>query len=124
MVGSKQDSPVWLTPEEADSHCRAGASVWKFASTDDGINPDVTLVGIGCELTYEVVAAAALLRKMVPELRVRVVNVTDLMILGSGHPHSLTASDFDSLFTADRSIIFNYHGYITELKGIIKLIFI
>lgn len=119
MVGSKQETPVWLSPEEAESHCRAGSSVFKFASTDEGVDPDVVLVGIGCELMFEVISAAALLRKACPELRVRVVNVSDLMILGSGHPHSLTTEDFDSLFTKDRAIIFNYHGYTQELKGLL-----
>ncbi|TFY80317.1 hypothetical protein EWM64_g3694 [Hericium alpestre] len=121
MVGSKQEMPVWLSPEEADAHCVAGASVWKFASVDDGINPDVVLVGIGVEMTFEVIAAAALLRKYSPELRVRVVNVTDLMILGpwGTHPHSLYDADFDSLFTPDKPIHFNYHGYPIELKGLL-----
>ncbi|KAF7424227.1 hypothetical protein PC9H_009533 [Pleurotus ostreatus] len=121
MVGSKQPTPVWLSPEEADQHCIAGASIWKFASTDGGVDPDVTLVGIGVEVTFEVIAAAALLRKLVPELRVRVVNVTDLMILSSSgtHPHSLTDEAFDSLFTKDKPIHFNYHGYPIELKGLL-----
>ncbi|KAI0035422.1 XFP N-terminal domain-containing protein [Vararia minispora EC-137] len=121
MVGSKQPTPVWLSAEEAHAHCVAGASVWKFASTDEGVNPDVVLVGIGVEVTFEVIAAAALLRKTCPELRVRVVNVTDLMILGpwGSHPHSLRDIDFDALFTADRPVHFNYHGYPIELKGLL-----
>jgi len=79
------------------------------------------LVGIGVELTFEVIAAAALLRQEVPALRVRVVNVTDLMILGPerSHPHALTDEDFQSLFTKDRDVIVNYHGYASELKGLI-----
>ena len=121
MVGSKQPQPVFLSPEEADSHCRAGASVWKFASTEEGLSPDVVLVGIGAELTFEVIKAAAMLRKLTPSLRVRVVNVTDLMILihAGGHPHALTHEDFDALFTADRPIHFNYHGYPSEIQGIL-----
>ncbi|KAI9706482.1 MAG: hypothetical protein M1836_003488 [Candelina mexicana] len=121
MVGSKQPQPVFLSPDEADSHCRAGASVWKFASTDGGLDPDVVLVGIGSELTFEVVAAAALLRKIAPSLHVRVINVTDLMILGleGTHPHSLSHDDFDALFSADKPIHFNYHGYANELKGLL-----
>jgi len=121
MVGSKQPSPVFLSPEEAQSHVRAGGSTWKFASVDRGINPDVVIVGIGAELTFEVVEAAALLRRIAPKLRVRVVNVTDLMILGTSgtHPHSLTDEDFDALFTADRPVHFNYHGYAQELKGLL-----
>jgi len=121
MVGSKQPQPVFLSPEEADSHCRAGASVWKFASTDDGLDPDVVLVGIGAELTFEVIEAAAMLQKLTPNLRIRVVNVTDLMVLGleGTHPHALSHKDFDGLFTADKPIHFNYHGYAIELKGLL-----
>lgn len=121
MVGSKQPTPVWLSPEEADRHCIAGASTWKFASTDEGVDPDVVLVGIGVEVTFEVIAAAALLRRLIPQLRVRVVNVTDLMVLGpSGtHPHALSHEAFDSLFTPDRDIHINYHGYPVELRGLL-----
>ena len=78
MVGSKQPSAVYLSAEEAENHCRAGGSIWKFASTEGGLNPDVVLVGIGPELTFEVIAAADLLKSKCPELRVRVINVTDL----------------------------------------------
>ena len=121
MVGSKQPQPVFLSPEEADKHCRAGASVWKFASTDGGLNPDVVIVGIGAELTFEVIEAAAMLRKLTPSLRVRVVNVTDLLILKreGGHPHALSHEDFEALFTADCPIHFNYHGYGDEIKGLL-----
>jgi xylulose-5-phosphate/fructose-6-phosphate phosphoketolase len=121
MVGSKQHQPVFLSVEEADQHCQAGASVWKFASTDGGLQPDVVLVGIGSELTFEVVVAASILRRMCPGLRVRVVNVTDLMILEAEtkHPHSLSNDEFSSLFTPDRPIHFNYHGYANEIKGLL-----
>lgn len=121
MVGAKQPTPVYLTPEEAENHCRAGASIWKFCSTDEGLNPDVVLVGIGVEVMFEVIQAAAILRKRAPDLRVRVVNVTDLMILDNegAHPHALSTEAFDNLFTADRPIHFNYHGYPTELQGLL-----
>jgi len=121
MVGSKQPTPVFLSPQEADAHCKAGASVWKFCSTDEGLDPDVVIVGIGTELTFEVVAAADWLRKNVPELRVRVINVTDLMVLetNSIHPHGLDNEAFESLFTSDNPIHFNYHGYANELKGLL-----
>ena len=121
MVGSKQPSPVFLSPEEAEEHCRAGASVWPSVSTEGGATPDVVLVGIGAELTFEVVKAAELLREIAPELRVRVVNVTDLMVLETEgtHPHALNNQDFDSLFTEDRAVHFNYHGYPTEIKGLL-----
>lgn len=121
MVGSKQLVPVLLSPEEADAHCRAGASIFKFASTDEGLDPDVVLVGIGAELTFEVVAAAALLRRLAPYMRVRVINVTDLMILNheGAHPHALSHDEFHALFAPDRAIHFNYHGYANELKGLV-----
>ena len=121
MVGSKQPQPVFLSVEEAEKHCQAGASVWKFASTDDGLNPDVTLVGIGSELMFEVVVAASILRRLCPALRVRVVNVTDLMILEAEtlHPHALSNDEFSSLFTPDRPIHINYHGYANEIRGLL-----
>ncbi|OQE19828.1 hypothetical protein PENSTE_c014G05464 [Penicillium steckii] len=121
MIGSKQPTPVYLTPEEAENHCRAGASIWKFCSTDDGLDPDVVLVGIGVELMTEVIQAAALLKQRAPSLRVRVVNVTDLMILDKEgeHPHALENEAFDSLFTKDRPIHINYHGYPAEMKGLL-----
>ncbi|KAF2669816.1 putative D-xylulose 5-phosphate/D-fructose 6-phosphate phosphoketolase [Microthyrium microscopicum] len=122
MVGSKQPTPVYYSIEEAEAHCRAGGGIMKFASTEEGLNPDVVLVGIGAELTFEVVAAAALLRKKVPELRVRVVNVTDLLILGAEnnhHPHALTDAEYESLFGGGVPVHFNYHGYAQELKGLI-----
>lgn len=124
IVGSKHPQPVWLTPEEAAKHCKAGTSIWKFASTDSGLNPDVVLVGIGSELMFEVIAAAAYLRQILPSLKVRVVNVTDLMVLGSpneesAHPHALTTTAFDTIFTPDKHIHFNYHGYASEIQGLL-----
>lgn len=121
MVGAKQPTQVFLDVDEAEAHCRAGGSVWRFASTDEGLDPDVVLVGIGTELTFEVVQAAHYLRRKIPELRVRVVNVTDLMILGAEmtHPHSLTDEAFDALFTADKPVHINYHGYVIEIKGLL-----
>ncbi|KAH8902465.1 D-xylulose 5-phosphate/D-fructose 6-phosphate phosphoketolase [Coniochaeta sp. PMI_546] len=127
LIGSKQPTAVYLSPEEAEEHCRQGASIWHFASTPDTgsapstTDPDVVLVGIGVEVTFEVVKAAELLRKMCPALKVRVVNVTDLMIMGaeSTHPHALSQDKFNELFTADKPILFNYHGYATELSGLL-----
>ncbi len=121
MVGSKQPTPVYLSPEEAESHCRAGASIFKFCSTEDGIRPDVVLVGIGVELMFEVIYAAAILRQRCPELRVRVINVTDLFILENEglHPHALKDEAFDNMFTEDRPIHFNFHGYAAELKSLL-----
>lgn len=121
MVGSKQPTQVYLDPEEAERHCRAGASIFRFASTDEGLDPDVVLVGIGPELTFEVICAAHLLRQRVPELRVRVINVTDLLILETEghHPHAFSEDSFNSLFTEDRAVHFNYHGYPGELMSLL-----
>lgn len=122
MIGAKQPTAVYLSPDEAAEHCRKGASVWGFASTGEAsADPDVVLVGIGVEVTFEVVKAAEMLRELMPGLGVRVVNVTDLLVLAaeSSHPHALTADDFDALFTRDRPVCFNYHGYATELQGIL-----
>ncbi|KAK4675958.1 hypothetical protein QC764_507800 [Podospora pseudoanserina] len=118
IIGSKQPTAVYLSAEEAAEHCRQGASIWQFASTPLGPNeePDVVLVGIGVEVTFEVVKAAELLREICPALKVRVVNVTDLMILApvSRHPHALSKERFLELFTRERPVLFNYHGMRVE----------
>ncbi|PVF98371.1 D-xylulose 5-phosphate/D-fructose 6-phosphate phosphoketolase [Serendipita vermifera] len=121
VIGSKHETPVWLSAQEAAEHCKNGASVWKFASTHNGENPDVVLVGIGTEVNFEVITAVAMLREMVPELRVRMVNVTDLMVLGApnSHPHALNNERFNEIFTPDRHIHFSYHGYPIELAGLL-----
>ncbi|KAH6614417.1 XFP N-terminal domain-containing protein [Chaetomium sp. MPI-SDFR-AT-0129] len=126
VIGSKQPTAVYLSPDEAAEHCRLGASVWEFASSSAGAgsdheDTDVVLVGIGVEVTFEVVKAAELLRAVCPALRVRVINVTDLMILvpESKHPHALSRDKFKEMFTADRPVLFNYHGYPTELQGLL-----
>ncbi|KAG8864994.1 hypothetical protein FRC20_010000 [Serendipita sp. 405] len=121
IVGSKQETPVWLSPEQAAEHCRRGASIWPFASTENGSNPDVVLVGIGVEITFEVITAASMLRALCPALRLRVVNVTDLMVLGESgsHPHALSDDEFTRLFTEEKPVLFNYHGYSTELRGLL-----
>jgi len=119
IIGSKANSPSFLTVEEAKRHCIAGASVWKRFSTDEGRNPDVTLVGIGVETTAEVIAAATLLKN--EGIRVRVVNIVDLMILGEsgGHPHALSHDAFDALFGRDTPVIFNFHGYPLHVKALL-----
>jgi xylulose-5-phosphate/fructose-6-phosphate phosphoketolase len=114
VVSGKQPSPTWLGPAEAAQHCRRGLGIWTFAGSEvAGEEPDVVLACAGDVPTVETVAAAALLRDGAPELKVRVVNVVDLMRLqdSSEHPHGLTARDFDGIFTADKPIIFAYHGY-------------
>ncbi|KAH8747732.1 XFP N-terminal domain-containing protein [Diaporthe sp. PMI_573] len=124
VIGSKQPTAAYLTPEQAAEHCRVGASIWSFASTplpDDKTQPDVVLVGIGAEVTFEVVKAAELLRSLAPALRVRVVNVTDVMVLAaeSRHPHALSRQQFLDMFTADQHVAFSYHGYAAELQGLV-----
>ncbi|CAI0647267.1 unnamed protein product [Colletotrichum noveboracense] len=121
IIGSKQPTATYLSASAAAEHCRIGASTWSFASTDSGANPDVVIVGVGVEVTFEVVKAAELLRTLAPELRVRVVNVTDLMVLKAEakHPHALTRQVFLETFTEDRAVCFNYHGYPTELQGLL-----
>jgi xylulose-5-phosphate/fructose-6-phosphate phosphoketolase len=113
IVAGKQPSPTWFTMDEAILHCTRGIGVVEFASNDAGREPDVVLGWAGDVPTLEVLAAVALLRRHLPDLRVRVVNVVDLMRLQpeSEHPHGLSDREFDALFTTDRPIIFAYHGY-------------
>jgi xylulose-5-phosphate/fructose-6-phosphate phosphoketolase len=113
IVAGKQPALNYLTMEEAVAHCTRGLGIWDWASSDAGGEPDVVLACCGDVPTLETVAAAAILREEVPDLRVRVVNVVDLMRLQpeSEHPHGLPDSEFDSVFTTDRPIVFAYHGY-------------
>ncbi|HEY2725234.1 MAG TPA: phosphoketolase family protein [Pseudonocardiaceae bacterium] len=113
VVAGKQPGPQWLGLDEATAHCVRGIGVWDWAGTDTGQVPDVVLACAGDVPTVETLAAAALLRRHLPELAVRVVNVIDLMRLQdpAEHPHGLPDREFDALFTADRPVIFAYHGY-------------
>jgi xylulose-5-phosphate/fructose-6-phosphate phosphoketolase len=113
VIASKQPMPQWLPPDQAYAHCATGVSVWPWASTDDGKRPNLVLAAAGDNLTLEMMAAVWLLRRDAPELRVRVVNVTDLMVLGvhTEHPHGLSEASFAEIFTADRPVILNFHGY-------------
>jgi xylulose-5-phosphate/fructose-6-phosphate phosphoketolase len=114
IVAGKQPSPDWLDMDSAILHCTRGAGIWEWASSDrDGSKPDVVLAGAGDVPTLEVLAATDILRRELPELKVRVVNVVDLMRLQpeSEHPHGMSDFEFDALFTADRPVIFAYHGY-------------
>jgi xylulose-5-phosphate/fructose-6-phosphate phosphoketolase len=121
VVANKNEMPQWLSMDEAIAHCRSGGSVWHWASTEDGIDPDVVLVGIGDVPHLEVMAAAHILRKEMPFLRVRVVNVTDLLILEKEtlHPHGLDDEMFMALFTHDRPVIVNFHGYPSAVKQLL-----
>ncbi|MFI2711168.1 phosphoketolase [Micromonospora sp. NPDC018662] len=113
VVAGKQPAPNWLTMDEAVQHCRRGLGIWDWASTDDGDEPDVVLACAGDVPTLETLAAADLLRRHLPDLKVRVVNVVDLMRLQppSEHPHGLPDNEFDTIFTRDKPVIFAYHGY-------------
>ncbi len=118
VIASKQPMPQWLSKEEAREHCRVGASVWRWASTKDGEDPDVVLACCGDALTLEVMAAADILRREAPEWRVRVVNVTDLLVLGipQKYPHGLEEERFQRLFPLVCPVIFNFHGYTAAIK--------
>jgi xylulose-5-phosphate/fructose-6-phosphate phosphoketolase len=113
IVAGKQPSLNYLAMDDAVVHCTRGAGIWGWASNDQDREPDVVLACCGDVPTLETLAAAALLREHLPELRVRVVNVVDLMRLQppSEHPHGLSDLEFDSLFTTSRPIVFAYHGY-------------
>jgi xylulose-5-phosphate/fructose-6-phosphate phosphoketolase len=113
IVAGKQPTLDYLTMDEAVTHCTRGIGIWEWASNDAGEEPDVVLACAGDVPTLEILAATAILRERRPELRVRVVNVVDLMRLEPDreHPHGLSDPEFDALFTTDRPVIFAYHGY-------------
>jgi xylulose-5-phosphate/fructose-6-phosphate phosphoketolase len=113
IVAGKQPALQYLSMEEAVAHCTRGVGIWDWASNDADAEPDVVLGCCGDVPTLETIAAASILRERLPDLRVRVVNVVDLMRLqpDAEHPHGLSDKEFDSLFTVDRPIVFAYHGY-------------
>jgi xylulose-5-phosphate/fructose-6-phosphate phosphoketolase len=113
IVAGKQPSPQWLTMDAAIVHCTAGIGIWEWASTDRGSEPDVVMACCGDVPTAETLAAVEILRQHFPQLKIRVINVVDLMRLqpASEHPHGLSDKDFDILFTRDKPIIFAFHGY-------------
>ncbi len=113
IVSDKQNHLVYLNIDEAITHCTKGIGIWDWASTDAGEEPDAVIACAGDILTQEALAAAAILRKNLPDLKLRFVNVVDLYRLqpDSQHPHGLSDRDFDSLFTKDKPVIFNFHGY-------------
>src|SRR5579884_1917275 len=113
IVAGKQPAPQWLDMDAAIRHCTAGIGIWAWACTDQGTEPDVVMACAGDVPTLETLAAVDLLRRHFPDIRIRVVNVVDLMTLQppSEHPHGLPDREFDSMFTTDRPIIFAYHGY-------------
>src|SRR5438876_703313 len=113
IVAGKQPAPVWLTMDQAVKHCTAGVGIWEWASNDKGGEPDVVLACCGDVPTLETLGAVDLIRRYLPELKVRVVNVVDLMTIqpSTEHPHGLPDREFDSIFTIDKPVIFAYHGY-------------
>jgi xylulose-5-phosphate/fructose-6-phosphate phosphoketolase len=113
VVAGKYQAPQWLTMDAAVEHCTKGIGVWQWASSDKGKSPDVVMVCCGDVPTLETLAAVSILRKHLPNLKIRVINVVDLMKLepNTEHPHGLSDKDYDALFTKDKPIVFAFHGY-------------
>jgi xylulose-5-phosphate/fructose-6-phosphate phosphoketolase len=113
IVAGKHPAPQWLGMDAAVKHCSAGIGLWEWAGNDRGVEPDVVMACAGDVPTLETLAAVSILRRALPALKVRVVNVVDLMKLqpASEHPHGLSDLDFDALFTRNRPVIFAHHGY-------------
>jgi xylulose-5-phosphate/fructose-6-phosphate phosphoketolase len=113
IVAGKQPALQWLDMDAAVRHCTAGIGIWEWASNDEGAEPDVVMACAGDVPTLETLAAVSLLRQHLPDLKIRVVNVVDLMTLqpSSEHPHGLNDRDFDSIFTTDKPVVFAFHGY-------------
>jgi xylulose-5-phosphate/fructose-6-phosphate phosphoketolase len=113
VMAGKQPAPQWLNMDQAIKHCTAGIGIWEWASNDRGGEPDVVMACCGDVPTLETLAAVDLMRRHIPELKVRVINIVNLMTLqpASEHPHGLSDKDFDALFTTDKPVIFAFHGY-------------
>lgn len=113
VIAGKYQAPQWLTMDAAVEHCTRGIGVWEWASNDQGTEPDVVMACCGDVPTLETLAAVSILREHLPDLKIRVVNVVDLMKLqpDTEHPHGLTDRDFDALFTKDKPVVFAFHGY-------------
>jgi xylulose-5-phosphate/fructose-6-phosphate phosphoketolase len=113
IVAGKQPAPQWLDMDAAIKHCTLGIGIWEWASNDKGSDPDVIMACCGDVPTLETLAAVQLVRREQPELKIRMINVVDLMKLQpqSEHPHGMNDKDFDALFTKDKPIIFAFHGY-------------
>jgi xylulose-5-phosphate/fructose-6-phosphate phosphoketolase len=113
IVADKQRHLQYLDRDAAITHCAKGIGIWDWASTDQGVEPDVVIAAAGDITTHEALAATALLRMEFPDLKIRFINVVDLFRLQPAHehPHGLADRDFDGLFTTDKPVIFNFHGY-------------
>ena len=121
VIASKQPEFQWLNAEQALEHCRRGASVWEWASTDGGGTPDIVMAAAGAAITNEMMVGVWLLKQEMPALKVRVVNVTDLMVLSleAEHPHGLSDEEFAALFPDDVPVVFNFHGYPSALRTVL-----
>ena len=113
VIAGKHPAPQWLTMEQAVAHCTEGIGIWPWASNDQGSEPDLVMAASGDVPTLEILAAVKILRRELPELKIRMINVVDMARLepASEHPHGLADADFDMLFTRDKPIIFAHHGY-------------
>ena len=113
IVASKHPRPQWLTMDEAIKHCTQGIGIWEWASNDQGAEPDIVFASAGETPTLEALAAVSILNKELPEVKIRFINVVDLFKLqpSTEHPHGLTDAEYDILFTKDKPVIFNFHGY-------------
>jgi xylulose-5-phosphate/fructose-6-phosphate phosphoketolase len=120
VVAGKHALPQWLTMEAAIVHCTEGIGIWQWASNDQDCEPEVVMACCGDTPTLEIIAAVSILRDHLPELKIRVINVVDLMKMQSAseHPHGLNETDYDALFTRDRPIIFAFHGYPSLIYGL------
>jgi xylulose-5-phosphate/fructose-6-phosphate phosphoketolase len=120
VVAGKHALPQWLTMEAAVVHCTEGVGIWQWASNDQDSEPDVVMACCGDTPTLEILAAVSILREHLPELKIRVINVVDLMKMQSAseHPHGLNEIDYDALFTRDKPIIFGFHGYPSLIYGL------
>ncbi|MBW4024021.1 MAG: phosphoketolase family protein [Proteobacteria bacterium] len=120
VVAGKHALPQWLTMEAAIVHCTEGIGIWQWASNDQDREPDVVMACCGDTPTLEVLAAVSIMREHLPELRIRVINVVDLMKMQSAsvHPHGLDETEYDALFTRDKPIIFGFHGYPSLIHGL------
>jgi xylulose-5-phosphate/fructose-6-phosphate phosphoketolase len=115
VIAGKYQSPQWLTMKDAVKHCAEGIGIWQWASNDQGTAPDVVMACCGDVPTLEILAAVSIMLEHLPDLKIRVVNVVDLLKLQpqTEHPHGLSDMDFDEIFTKDKPIIFAFHGYPT-----------
>jgi xylulose-5-phosphate/fructose-6-phosphate phosphoketolase len=120
VVAGKHALPQWLTMDAAVMHCTEGLGIWQWASNDQNADPDVVMACCGDTPTLEILAAVSILREHLPDLKIRVINIVDLMRLQpcSEHPHGLSETDYDSLFTKDKPIIFGFHGYPSLVHGL------